>query len=319
MPHRLSDPVAIDTEKQYGDFRDQLYKDGYAVVKGVMAPERAAHYVEEMTKWLEKFPLGFDRNDPKTWTEDKLPAHMKGGMYHGYAVSHEKFVWDARLEPGVLAAFEKIWGTNELLASFDGINYTLQLPEGQRKPSTPWPHVDQSPHLLGLQCIQGIINFAPNGPNDGGLVVLKRSQALNDTYFKTHSKDKKAKWGTVPDDWHGFDPEEVDWYKERGAEEVKVCADPGDLIVWDSRTVHWNVLPQSEQTSIGTSLLSTTVARRLCLVPIPCSRSRSARNSDLLDRSKCIPILTMCQPQNSKAICEGLGLMLAPFASKNCP
>lgn len=97
MPHRLSDPIAIDIEKQHGDFRDQLYKDGYAVVKGVMTSERAAHYVEEMTKWLERFPLGFDRNDPKTWIEDNLPAHMKGGMYHAYGVPHEKFVWDTRL------------------------------------------------------------------------------------------------------------------------------------------------------------------------------------------------------------------------------
>lgn len=97
MPHRLSDPVAIDIEKHYGDFRDQLFKDGYAVVKGAVPQERCTEYIERMTRWLEKFPLGFDRNDPSTWTEEHLPAHMKGGMYHGYAVGHEKFVWDARL------------------------------------------------------------------------------------------------------------------------------------------------------------------------------------------------------------------------------
>lgn len=148
----------------------------------------------------------------------------------------------------MLEAFERIWGTKELLASFDGINHTLPLPEGKRLPSTPWPHMDQNPHLQGLQCAQGIINFAPNGPEDGGLVVLKGSQKLTETFFKTHSMEKKAKWGTVPDDWNGFDPEEVAWFKERGAEEIKVCVDPGDLIVWDSRTVHWNVLPQSDQT-----------------------------------------------------------------------
>jgi hypothetical protein len=50
-------------------------------------------------------------------------------MYHGYSVSHEKLVWDARLEPGVLSAFEKIWNTSNLLVSFDGINLTLPLPQ----------------------------------------------------------------------------------------------------------------------------------------------------------------------------------------------
>lgn len=98
MPHRLSDPVSIDTQKQYGDFRDQLFKDGYAVVKGAIDPEKCKnYYMEKMTQWLEKFPLGFDRNDPSTWTPQHLPAHMKGGMYHGYAVGHEKFVWESRL------------------------------------------------------------------------------------------------------------------------------------------------------------------------------------------------------------------------------
>lgn len=97
MPHRVSDPPVLNTTQKYGDFRDQLFEDGFAVVKGVVPGERCAEYVEQMTRWLERFPLGFDRKDPSTWTDDHLPAHMKGGMYHDYAVGHEKFVWDARL------------------------------------------------------------------------------------------------------------------------------------------------------------------------------------------------------------------------------
>lgn len=84
------------SEKDYGDFRDQLFRDGYVVVKGAIPPERAEAYKEAMVQWLERFPLGFNRNDPNTWTEDHLPAQMKGGMYHGYAVAHEDFVWEAR-------------------------------------------------------------------------------------------------------------------------------------------------------------------------------------------------------------------------------
>lgn len=97
MPHRESPPPVPDTTQQYGDFRDDLFRDGVAVVKGAVPKERCDHYIEQMTQWLERFPLGFDRHDPKTWTEEHLPAHMKGGMYHGYGVGHEKFVWDARL------------------------------------------------------------------------------------------------------------------------------------------------------------------------------------------------------------------------------
>lgn len=97
MPHQDSPPPVPDTAHQHSDFRDDLLRDGFAVVKGAVPKERCDHYIEQMTRWLERFPLGFDRNDPTTWTEEHLPAHMKGGMYHGYGVPHEKFVWDARL------------------------------------------------------------------------------------------------------------------------------------------------------------------------------------------------------------------------------
>jgi hypothetical protein len=88
--------LTLQNEKAYGDFRDQLFRDGYAVVKGATSTERADAYKEAMIQWLERFPLGFNRHDPNTWTEDYLPANMKGGMYHGYAVAHEDFVWEAR-------------------------------------------------------------------------------------------------------------------------------------------------------------------------------------------------------------------------------
>jgi hypothetical protein len=169
-------------------------------------------------------------------------------MYHGYSVSHEKFVWDARLEPGVVNAFSKIWGTSDLLVSFDGINMTLPLPSLTRPKSGRWPHQDQDPRIRGFQCAQGIINLIDNGPQDGGLVVMKGSHKLNDDFFKTHSMEKKERWGKVPDDWHGFDDDEIAWFEERGCELIKVEAAAGDLIVWDSRTVHYNVLPEADTT-----------------------------------------------------------------------
>lgn len=97
-----------------------------------------------------------------------------------------------------------------------------------------------------MQCVQGILNFATNGPKDGGLIVLKGSSKLNEQFFKAHSVQGRKTWG--PSDWFGFEQEEVDWFLERSWEVLKVCAEPGDLIVWDSRTVHWNVLPDSQVT-----------------------------------------------------------------------
>jgi hypothetical protein len=169
-------------------------------------------------------------------------------MYHGYSVSHEKFVWDARLEPGVISAFQKIWSDDQLVVSFDGINLTFPLPPSPsstpRVPPPRWPHQDQSSLIRGFHCAQGIINLIDNGPRDGGLVVLPGSHKFNDEFFAQHGTAKKATWGVVPDDWHGFDEEEMKWFEERGCVATKVCAEAGDLIVWDSRTVHYNMLPE---------------------------------------------------------------------------
>ncbi|KAL1306883.1 hypothetical protein AAFC00_005530 [Neodothiora populina] len=244
MPHAVQDSARLDDTVVYGDWRDELFRDGVVVVKGAIAKERAQDYVDEMFKWAEKFPYGFDKNDKSTWTPEHLPAHIKGGMYGGYGCQHEKFMWEARQEPGVLEAFAKVWGTDELLVSFDGFNFTL--PTGTALPQTqPWPHVDQSPKRKGMQCVQGIINLAPNGPDDGGLLCMKGSQKINEEFFKTHPEVvERATWGSA--DWFGFDENEVKWFTDRGSKLVKICADPGDLILWDSRTMHHNCVPTTQ-------------------------------------------------------------------------
>ena len=73
MPHATITDITV----KQNAWRDDLAQNGYAIVKNAVPADRAAGYVESMTQWLEKFPLGFDRNDPSTWTEEQLPAHMK--------------------------------------------------------------------------------------------------------------------------------------------------------------------------------------------------------------------------------------------------
>jgi hypothetical protein len=48
-PHKLFSEKGVT----YGDFRDDLARDGYVVVKGAIPRERADKYGEEMMSWLE--------------------------------------------------------------------------------------------------------------------------------------------------------------------------------------------------------------------------------------------------------------------------
>lgn len=158
-----------------------MIASGVVVVKGAIPADRAKLYASSAYDFLESFGLGFDRNDPSTWESAKLPFSHRGGLYNGYSCGHEQYAWDIRQEPGVIDAFARVWNTNELLVSFDGLNISVPLDldkEKDKELSLPWPHVDQSPTRQFLHCVQGIANLAPNGPLDGGLMVLRGSKEL---------------------------------------------------------------------------------------------------------------------------------------------
>ncbi|KAJ5697463.1 transcriptional regulator family: Fungal Specific TF [Penicillium malachiteum] len=236
----------------YGDWRDELQSEGVVVIKNVMSASKAAYYQQKALDWLQSFGTALDYNDPSTWIDENFPVQGKVNNFTGYCVSHEKFMWDARMEPKVLEAFAKVWGTDELLVSFDALNITL--PNRKDKPAPkPWPHVDQSPFRRGLHCVQGIINLSQAGPEDGSLIVLPKSSTLSDEFFDTQVDP--STW--LEKDFRFFSEEEMQWYAARGNKPKKVLADPGDLILWDSRTVHWGGEPTPKSDTIRTVIYAS--------------------------------------------------------------
>lgn len=141
------DLVEFDPDRTYGDWRDEFHKNGCVLIKNVISAERAKYYADKQIEWLKNFELGFDEKDPSTWTADHLPVSFKGGMYFAYGSAHEKFTWEARTEPGVVGVFEKLWETNELISSFDGMN--ISMPNRKDLKWSPWPHCDQNPERKG--------------------------------------------------------------------------------------------------------------------------------------------------------------------------
>ena len=95
-PNPLKSHQSTKQETHYGDFRDDFFKNGYTVIKGVLSKERAREYQSEALTWLESFNIGFDRKDRSTWKKENLPQSFKGGMYLHFAAAHEKYMWDVR-------------------------------------------------------------------------------------------------------------------------------------------------------------------------------------------------------------------------------
>lgn len=164
----------------------------------------------------------------------------------------------------MLKIFETLWGTNELISSFDGMNVTL--PNQTDLTWSPWPHCgkfrcrlfddfdptrplltrssseDQDPNRKGLQCVQGILNYAPNGPNDGGLIVMEGSAVLYDEFFReTRLANTEHEDAPPPEedfkDLFLFKDDDVKWFENRGCKLVKVELGVGDFVLWDSRYV----------------------------------------------------------------------------------
>ncbi|RAH59678.1 phytanoyl-CoA dioxygenase [Aspergillus piperis CBS 112811] len=237
------------SDRHYGDWRDEFHINGCVVIKNVISPERAKYYCDKQIEWLKSFDLGFDENDESTWTTEHLPISFKGGMYYGYAAPHEKIAWEARTEPAVIEIFEKLWETKELLSSFDGMN--ISLPRRKDVNWSPWPHCDQNPNRKGMQAVQGLVNFAPNGPKDGGLMLMKGSAKLFDEFFAQDRDPYDHEDAPPPEikymDLFLFHQRDLKWFEDRGCELIKVNMDPGDLVLWDSRTMHYACLPEGDQ------------------------------------------------------------------------
>ena len=63
------------------------------------------------------------------------------------------------------------------------MNASVVKREPDDKIRKPWAHVDQSPLVREMHCVQGILNILPNGPEDGGLMVMEGSAKLYSEFF----------------------------------------------------------------------------------------------------------------------------------------
>ena len=66
---------------------------------------------------------------------------------------------------GSMQVFERLWGTNELLSSFDSINcLPPSSATGVPNDQTSWLHADQAPLRRGFFCIQASFGKGCAGP-----------------------------------------------------------------------------------------------------------------------------------------------------------
>lgn len=214
IPKSNSDPLP---------WQQDLEKFGFAVVKAVWPKDEAAAIKDDLLKWQH------------TYTQQTPATH---GIQLHPDVAHLPTVWRVREDERIAKVFQDIWKTDDLLVSFDRVNISIPKPNH----SKGWLHLDQSKLKRGLWCVQGFLNCAPCGPNGGGLVVLQDSHKYFEDFCREHYDDMDTA------DWHKLTPSQITWFEQRGCKPVKVCCDEGDVVLWDSRTVHHAVFPSEDVT-----------------------------------------------------------------------
>jgi hypothetical protein len=81
--------------------------------------------------------------------------------------------------------------------------------------------------------------------------VLDGSFGLFNEFFETHEHEAPEGGWSLRNNHHYTDSQ-LQWFFDRGCSWIKVEAGPGDVILWDSRTIHYGAEAKGETPRVAT-------------------------------------------------------------------
>jgi len=220
------------------NLRETIQKYGVAIIPKVINEEECEDMLKGVHNYLEhitqNWEIPFKIEDKTTWRQfyNLLPLHNM--LIQHWNVGHNQASWNLRQNSKVVDIFVKLWDVKQedLLVSFDGLSF--QLPPEQTNKGyfrQPWYHTDQSYTRNEFDCVQSWISALDVNEGDATLMFLEGSNKYHGECAKHFNiKDK--------DDWYKLDDQELKFYKDKGCEEVRIVCGKGDLVLFDSRTIH---------------------------------------------------------------------------------
>lgn len=262
---KADDMPAVWNEPEVRSYLQDLEELGYCVIPRIFSSEETRVLYERV--WHEYVEKAWPRckmEDRSNWKEE-FPIHNKMGIFAGPA-GQIQVMWDIRQDTRIIDAFAKIWNTSDLIVSMDGISLMCptEIREGYFE---PWPHVDQSvlQRLDGVKhsnnppdgfvsesslstqpfTIQGQFLFEDSCERDGGFYCIPKSHLKFHEFapkmetlmaMDISREEKKAQRQKILEEYFATESEEgVTSYAMK-----HVTAPRGSIILWDSRTIHWN-------------------------------------------------------------------------------
>ena len=191
------------------------------------------HARELLFAFLEGMGLGVRREAPETWVRSRPNAY---GIVWSHGVGHSRLAWFVRTRPRLLEMFASLFGTAELITSFEGFSWLPPAAyESEWRLGEAWFHTDQNGlSRPGRQTIQSFTSLFDQDETTGALVVVPRShkkhaQVTKRVYAARPSTPTEQQFLMLP-------PNDPILSKPRRPHLVRVRA--GDSVLWDSRMVH---------------------------------------------------------------------------------
>jgi len=168
------------------------------------------------------------RNDMKSWENWPVPEH---GLIS--TITQRKGPWYVRGCQGIKRVFSNIWKADDLIVSMDCVIAWKPWWASERfsRPQTEGMHLDQNPFTKpNLECYQGMVPLVPVTAESGGLQVVpfSHTDAAKEVLKAEHQRLKAG------GDWCPLFRDYDD--------AVLLHANAGDLILWDSRTIHGGIV-----------------------------------------------------------------------------
>jgi hypothetical protein len=213
---------------------------GVAVIENVLNKEEVERIKSLAWQNIYDWSNGLiDGKDPTTWKNFSkfYPKHAM--MIQEYGVGHMQWLWEVRQHMDVVKVFETLWGTNDLLTSFDAMSVHFPHETTGRgwNKGVKWHHTDANPKRKEM-CIQGLVNLFPVNENDATLSVLEGSHKYHAEFFELFGRDVKGDWYKLAND------EERNFFIKKGCVVRNIQAGEGSMVLWYSTTFHQGKEPE---------------------------------------------------------------------------
>lgn len=251
---QITNIITID-ESSINNIHNILNNYGVCIVKNVLDENECNRIISGMCSDFNhvtsRMSKPFNVSDITTWDTLKSLYPIDGMLYQHWGLGQSQTVWDVRMNNKVINIFSKIYHTNDLLVSFDGVAFGLppEITGNGWYNNDRW-HFDQSLNKPNFECVQGWVNAFDTDIGDASIAVMIGSHKLHSSYgqcLRNNGVEIKN------DDWMRID--DVTFFTSNGCIPYRVVAPKGSLVLWDSRTLHFGCRPLNGRPKINYRML----------------------------------------------------------------